>query len=216
MTETYDIIMKILLLGESAVGKSNLLLRYSRDEFKIDMRSTIGVEFQSKYLKLKDLNIKAQIWDTAGMERYRSITSAYYRGAKGVIIVYDITRRETFNCVDKWLDDFRENSDKDVCVVLIGNKSDLEEKRMVSVQEGEEKAREKGLAFVETSAKENSNVSNAFESLFEEILRTNRECIDYINNRKNGKRNIIGDGKNIIVENENKNENKGSRCCSIF
>lgn len=215
MDETYDVILKILLLGESAVGKSNLLLRYSKDEFKIDMRSTIGVEFQSKFLKIDNVNVKAQIWDTAGMERYRSITSAYYRGAKGVIIVYDITRRETFECVDRWLEDFRANSDKDVCIVLVGNKSDLEENRTVSVQEGEEKAREKGLAFFETSAKENCNVSDAFEGLFKEILKTNNECIDKIRNGINGKRNI-GGGENILVENIKEEENKESKCCKVL
>jgi len=106
LTEEYDLMFKILLLGDSGVGKSSLLIRYTKNEFNLDMRSTIGVEFALKFLKIDDFQLKIQIWDTAGMERYRSITNAYYKGAKGVIIVYDISRRKSFENVDNWIEDY--------------------------------------------------------------------------------------------------------------
>ena len=125
LSEEYDMMFKILLLGDSGVGKSSLLLRYTKDQFMTDMRSTIGVEFGLKYVKIDNLQLKVQIWDTAGMERYKALTSAYYKGAKGVIVVYDICRKKTFEGVDKWIDDFKSKADEDAVILLIGNKSDL-------------------------------------------------------------------------------------------
>ena len=107
LAEEYDLMFKILLLGDSGVGKSSLLLRYTKNEFISDMRSTIGVEFALKYITIDNYQLKIQIWDTAGMERYRSITNAYYKGAKGVIVLYDICRKKSFENVDKWIDDFK-------------------------------------------------------------------------------------------------------------
>ena len=121
LTEEYDMMFKILLLGDSGVGKSSLLLRYTKDQFMTDMRSTIGVEFGLKYVKIDNLQLKVQIWDTAGMERYKALTSAYYKGAKGVIVVYDICRKKTFENIDKWIDDFKSKADEDAVILLIGN-----------------------------------------------------------------------------------------------
>ena len=136
LTEEYDMMFKILLLGDSGVGKSSLLLRYTKNQFTTDMRSTIGVEFGVKFIKVDNLQLKIQIWDTAGMERYRSLTSAYYKGAKGVIIVYDICRKKSFENIDKWIDDFKSKADEDAVILLIGNKSDLKDKREVATYEG--------------------------------------------------------------------------------
>ena len=133
--ENYDMIFKILIIGDAGVGKSNLLLRYVKNEFASDMRSTVGVEFGSKMLKIDNYDIKAQIWDTAGQERYRAITSAYYKGAKGVLIVYDITKKNTFENVDKWLNDFKMKNDDDDAIVIVCNKSDLINEREVSIEE---------------------------------------------------------------------------------
>ena len=160
--ENYDMIFKILIIGDAGVGKSNLLLRYVKNEFASDMRSTVGVEFGTKMLKIDNYDIKAQIWDTAGQERYRAITSAYYKGAKGVLIVYDITKKNTFENVDKWLNDFKMKSDDDAAIVIVGNKSDLINEREVSIEEATLKAQVNHLAFFETSAKENENVKKAF------------------------------------------------------
>ena len=171
LTEEYDLMFKILLLGDSGVGKSSLLLRYTKNEFNVDMRSTIGVEFALKYLKIDNFLLKVQIWDTAGMERYRSITSAYYKGAKGVIIVYDICRQKSFEDVDNWIDDFKSKADEDAVILLIGNKNDLDDKREVRKEEAETKAQKNKFAFMETSAKDNNNVEKAFETLFKEIVK---------------------------------------------
>ena len=191
LTEEYDLMFKILLLGDSGVGKSSLLLRYTKHEFNVDMRSTIGVEFALKYLKIDNFQLKVQIWDTAGMERYRSITSAYYKGAKGVIIVYDICREKSFENVDKWIEDFKSKADEDAVILLIGNKNDLDDKREVNKEEAELKAQKNKFAFMETSAKDNNNVDKAFETLFKEIVKNYKD--------KNG-----GDIGEIKVKDENK------------
>ena len=191
LTEEYDLMFKILLLGDSGVGKSSLLLRYTKHEFNVDMRSTIGVEFALKYLKIDNFQLKVQIWDTAGMERYRSITSSYYKGAKGVIIVYDICREKSFENVDKWIEDFKSKADEDAVILLIGNKNDLDDKREVNKEEAELKAQKNKFAFMETSAKDNNNVDKAFETLFKEIVKNYKD--------KNG-----GDLGEIKVKDENK------------
>ena len=135
LSEEYDMMFKILLLGDSGVGKSSLLLRYTKNEFMPDMRATIWVEFGLKFLKIDNLQLKIQIWDTAGMERYRSLTSAYYKGAKGVIVVYDICRKKSFESIDRWIDDFKSKANEDAVILLIGNKSDLNEQREVETEE---------------------------------------------------------------------------------
>ena len=171
LTEKYDLMFKILILGDSGVGKSSLFLRYTKNEFNADMRSTIGVEFGLKFLKIEDFQLKIQIWDTAGMERYRSITNAYYKGAKGVIIVYDICRKKSFENVDNWIEDFKSKADEDAVILLIGNKCDLIESREVTMEESERKAQKNQYGFMETSAKDNNNVDKAFETLFDEIVK---------------------------------------------
>ena len=175
LTEEYDMMFKILLLGDSGVGKSSLLLRYTKNQFSADMRSTIGVEFGVKFIKIDNLQLKVQIWDTAGMERYRSITSAYYKGAKGVIVVYDICRKVSFDNIDKWIDDFKSKADEDAVILIIGNKSDLQDKREVNTEEVKLKAEKNKMAFMETSAKNNENVSKAFLQLFKEIIKIYKE-----------------------------------------
>ena len=187
LAEEYDLMFKILLLGDSGVGKSSLLLRYTKNEFNTDIRSTIGVEFAVKFLKIDNFQLKVQIWDTAGMERYRSITSAYYKGAKGVIIVYDICRQKSFENVDKWIDDFKSKADEDAVILLIGNKNDLDEKREVSKAEAEIMAQKNKFAFMETSAKDNNNVNKAFETLLNEIVKIYKnKNQEYIEENKGG------------------------------
>ena len=203
LTEEYDLMFKILLLGDSGVGKSSLLLRYTKNEFISDLRSTIGVEFALKYLTIDNFQLKVQIWDTAGMERYRSITNAYYKGAKGVIVVYDICRKKSFENVDKWIDDFKSKADDDAVIILIGNKSDLDEKREVSKEEAESKAQKNKFGFMEASAKDNNNVQKAFETLFHEIVKIykNKNNIEF-NDNKGGDGEIKRDKKengNIIT-----------------
>ena len=130
--ENYDMVFKIVLIGDSFVGKSNILSKYLKNEFNEDSKATVGVEFGSKSFSIENHSIKAQIWDTAGQERYKAITNAYYKGALGAFLVYDITRKETFDSVDKWIPELKANGSKNMSILIIGNKSDLEEKRTVS------------------------------------------------------------------------------------
>merc|ERR1719158_1486425 len=136
MSEEYDYLFKVVLIGDSGVGKSNLLTRFTRDEFKSDSKSTIGVEFATQTIQVDKKNIKAQIWDTAGQERYRAITSAYYRGAVGALLVYDITREVSFEDVKSiWLQELRTHADEKIVIMLVGNKSDLRHLRHVTTEE---------------------------------------------------------------------------------
>ena len=138
--DDYDMIFKVVLIGDSGVGKTNLLSRYLKNEFSFESKTTVGVELGAKRLEIEGVKIKAQIWDTAGQERFRSITNAYYKGSKGALLVYDVTRRDTFDNINKWVPELKQSGDKDVTIVLVGNKSDLETERQVSTEEGSKKA----------------------------------------------------------------------------
>jgi len=158
----YDHLFRYIIVGDMAVGKSCILLQFTDNKFRHQHELTIGVEFGAKTIEINGKQIKIQIWDTAGQEAFQAITRTYYKGAIGALLVYDITRRETFTHVTKWLDDVRTNSSKNVTVILIGNKKDLEDKRQVSYEEGEAFAKENGLMFLETSAKTAYNVVESF------------------------------------------------------
>ncbi|XP_023549172.1 ras-related protein RABA5b-like [Cucurbita pepo subsp. pepo] len=164
-----DYLFKIVLIGDSAVGKSNLLSRFARNEFDNNSKATIGVEFQTQVVEIDGKEIKAQIWDTAGQERFRAVTSAYYRGAVGALIVYDISRRSSFDSVKRWLDELGVHCDTATIRMLVGNKCDLENIRDVHVGEGKYLAEEEGLFFMETSALDSTNVKTAFELVIKEI-----------------------------------------------
>ncbi|ONK58859.1 uncharacterized protein A4U43_C08F470 [Asparagus officinalis] len=164
-----DYVFKIVVVGDSAVGKTQVLGRFTRDEFCFDSKSTIGVEFQTRTITINRKRIKAQIWDTAGQERYRAVTSAYYRGALGAMLVYDVTKRQTFDHVARWLEELRAHADNSLVIMLIGNKADLTGQRAVSKEDAVEFAEEQGLFFSETSALTGDNVETAFLMLIEEI-----------------------------------------------
>jgi len=142
--EEFNMIFKVVLIGDSGVGKTNIMSRYIKDEFSIETKTTVGVEFGAKKLEINGTNIKAQIWDTAGQERYKSITNAYYKGAKGALIVFDITRPSSFESVDKWITELKSKCDVDVSIIMIGNKCDLENERAVSKEESLKKAEQYG------------------------------------------------------------------------
>lgn len=164
-----EYLFKVVIIGDSAVGKSNLLSRYSRNEFNMNSKATIGVEFQTQSMEIDGKEVKAQIWDTAGQERFRAVTSAYYRGAVGALIVYDITRRTTFDSVARWLDELNTHSDTTMARILVGNKLDLENIRAVSVEEGKSLAEAEEMFFMETSALDSTNVKAAFEMIIQDI-----------------------------------------------
>ncbi|PRQ25398.1 ras-related protein RABA5b [Rosa rugosa] len=164
-----EYLFKVVLIGDSAVGKSNLLSRFARNEFDQNSKATIGVEFQTQAVEIDGKEVKAQIWDTAGQERFRAVTSAYYRGAVGALVVYDISRKTTFESVERWLNELTMHCDTAVAKMLVGNKCDLEDIRDVSIEDGKSLAEEKGLFFMETSALDATNVQEAFEVVIREI-----------------------------------------------
>ncbi|CEP19250.1 hypothetical protein [Parasitella parasitica] len=169
--DEYDYLFKLVLIGDSGVGKSNLLSRFTTNEFNLESKSTIGVEFATKNIEIEKSSIKAQIWDTSGQERYRAITGAYYRGAVGALVVYDITRRNSFQNVSHWLKELRDHADSNIVIMLVGNKVDLSEtSRAVTTEEGGTLAEKERCLFMETSALDATNVDSAFEKVFTTIF----------------------------------------------
>ena len=199
----YDLLFKLILIGDSYVGKSNILLKYLKNQFNENSKTTIGVEFGTKNIIINNKRIKIQIWDTAGQERYRSITSAYYKGAKGALIVYDITRKNTFDNIDKWITDLKLNGDKNICIIILGNKSDLIDKREINKNDGIKKAEMYKTAFLETSALNGDNISKAFDELIEQIVINNKNIFQDDN------KNEIDKGVNLNDEKNNNNK----KCC---
>jgi len=169
--DEYDYLFKVVLIGDSGVGKSNLLSRFTRNEFNLESKSTIGVEFATRSIQVDSKTIKAQIWDTAGQERFRAITSAYYRGAVGALLVYDLAKHVTYENVNVWLKELRDHADNNIVVMLVGNKSDLRHLRAVSTEDAKKFAAENNLSFIETSALDSSNVELAFTKILTEIYR---------------------------------------------
>ncbi|GMR49494.1 hypothetical protein PMAYCL1PPCAC_19689, partial [Pristionchus mayeri] len=171
-SEDYDYLFKVVLIGDSGVGKSNLLTRFTRNEFDLESGTTIGVEFTARNIQIEGRTIKAQIWDTAGQERYRAITSAYYRGAVGALLVYDMASHITFQNVERWLKELRDHSDQNIVVMLVGNKSDLRHLRAVPTDEAKQFAESNNLSFIETSALDSTNVETAFTTILTEVYKS--------------------------------------------
>ena len=199
----YDLLFKLILIGDSYVGKSNILLKYLKNQFNENSKTTVGLEFGTKNIIINNKRIKIQIWDTAGQERYRSITSAYYKGAKGALIVYDITRKNTFDNIDKWITDLKLNGDKNICIIILGNKYDLIDKREINKNDGIKKAEMYKTAFLETSALNGDNISKAFDELIEQIVINNKNIFQDDNE------NEIDKGVNLNDEKNNNNK----KCC---
>ncbi|KAK4399178.1 UNVERIFIED_CONTAM: Ras-related protein RABA1f [Sesamum calycinum] len=177
--EDYDYLFKVVLIGDSGVGKSNLLSRFTKNEFSQESKSTIGVEFATRSIQVDDKVVKAQIWDTAGQERYRAITSAYYRGAVGALLVYDVTRNVTFQNVERWLKELRGHTDTNIVIMLVGNKADLRHLRAVPTQEAKDFAEREKTFFMETSALEALNVDQAFTEVLTQIYHVvSRKALD--------------------------------------
>ena len=209
----YDMIFKIVLIGDTSVGKTNILSKYLTDEFDAKSKATVGVEFGVKNFKIENNIVKVQIWDTAGEERYRSITNAYYKGAKGSLLVYDITNKKSFENVEKWISDLKANADEDISMILLGNKTDLEDKRVVTTEEGKNKAEFYNLTFMETSALNGNNIQEAFNELIMDVYKRNHELLE-----NQAKVEIIRDKKTIELdkgEDNNTDEVKEKKWCCL-
>ena len=167
--DNYDFFYKIILAGDSFVGKTNLLKRNLKNEFDINSSKTVGVEFSTMRFDIKGHSIKAQIWDISGQETHKSIIAAIFEGAKGIIAVYDITEKRSLESIDKWVNEAKEYGGNKLSILCIGNKCDLENKRQITKEEGEEKARKIGALFFETSALTGENINKAFETMINEI-----------------------------------------------
>lgn len=208
-----DYVFKVVLIGDSAVGKSQLLARFSRNEFSIESKATIGVEFQTRTLTIDRKTVKAQIWDTAGQERYRAVTSAYYRGALGAMLVYDITKRQSFDHVARWLEELRGHADKNIVIMLIGNKTDLGTLRAVPTEDAKEFAQRENLFFMETSALDSINVEPSFLTVLTEIYRivSKKNLVANEEGESGGDSSLL-QGTKIVVPGE-ETETKGKGCC---
>ena len=211
-----DLKLKLVLLGDSGVGKTNLISRYISNSFDENTRATIGVEFFCKNFRInKKRTIKVEIWDTAGQERYKAITSVYYKGAKGAFIVYDITSRKTFENIDKWIGEIKERTTDDVKLIIIGNKTDLNNEREVKSEEALIKYQDMDIPLIETSALEDTNVNEAFINLIKIVYKdiARKE----IEERKSISDNKISQGIDLkSIDEEEINENKESFTCCLW
>ena len=211
---SYDLLYKIVIIGDTNVGKSNILSRYLTNEFTSNTKSTVGVELGIKFLKIKNTSTKIQIWDTAGQERYQAITSSYFRGSDGCFIVYDITNETSFNNIEKWFDKIHEENDKEIPVIIVGNKCDLENERKIPTEKAKEKAQNLKCAFYETSALNAINI----EQIFEELVNT-------IYDKTGGNKSdddihieIVNKNKGVNINSENNEENSDNNkkgCCNF-
>ena len=176
-----DIAFKILLLGDSSVGKTCFLKRYTDNTFQDAYLSTIGFDFKYKSITLKNgKTVKVQLWDTAGEERFRTIAKSYYRGSHGIILIYDVTNRKTFENIRKWLNQINEETSGKISILLIANKIDCVESRQVTKEEGKEMAKNAGLPIFEASAKDSTNVNESFQYLIEKINENVSTTVEHV------------------------------------
>ena len=190
MDDEVAFLCKLIVIGDTGVGKSNIITQYTKSIFDTNIKPTLGIEFIMKQIRLKDRNMKLQIWDTAGQEKYRALAKNLYRNAFGVMIVYDISKRKSFDSIRKWVEEARNYATEGASVIIVGNKKDLNDIREVSVEEGQTVSQEQGCFFLETSALDNSDkmIEKVFETLAEDILVKKEEENNQLNNEPAGKK----------------------------
>eukprot|EP00456_Euglypha_rotunda_P023741 TRINITY_DN19629_c0_g1_i7.p1 TRINITY_DN19629_c0_g1~~TRINITY_DN19629_c0_g1_i7.p1 ORF type:complete len:209 (-),score=45.09 TRINITY_DN19629_c0_g1_i7:146-772(-) len=191
MKRDYDYLFKLVLIGDSGVGKSCLLLRFADDNFTDSYISTIGVDFRFRTITIEKKTVKLQIWDTAGQERFRTITSAYYRGADGIIMVYDVTSSESFDHVEEWLSEVDRYANENTSKLLVGNKADLTEEKQVPEETAQRFADKLGISFLETSAKTSTNVDAAFLTMAKELIKNREKGSNSSGPRGGGKEKVV-------------------------
>lgn len=213
---TYSYLFKYTIVGDTGCGKSCLLLQFTDKSFAHQYDVTIGVEFGARLIKIGDQTIKMQIWDTAGQDAFRSITRSYYRGSSISILVYDITKYETFNHIKLWMEEIHANCENKNIMVLVGNKSDLDYRRQVSKEEGEKFANENGMIFFETSAKMNVNVENIFIKPAEQLYNLLQDDINNKTGEEYGvKKGLEQDKRSIKLLSQEKDLRR-KHCCFIY
>ncbi|KAF9109062.1 hypothetical protein BGX27_008045 [Mortierella sp. AM989] len=210
MADHYDYLYKIILIGESGVGKTNILSRFTQNEFTFESKSTIGIDFATvKSIQIDGKIIKVQIWDSAGQERYRAISVAFYRGAVGALLVYDLSKMWSFQNLKRWLSELKEHADPNIVLMLVGNKSDLRHLRAVATEDGKALAEKHNMLFLETSALNGTNVQEAFSEVIAEIHKavlTSAPAGGEIGVRP-------GHGKNVIPTLSISPDNTHHGCC---
>ena len=208
MEEEIAYLFKIIVIGDAGVGKSNIITKYTRNVFDETMKPTLGVEFIMKKISVKEKAVKLQIWDTAGQEKYRALAKNMYRNAVGVLIVYDVSKRKSFDSVRKWIEEARQYTSEGSSVIIVGNKKDLVELREVSVEEAQTMSQEQKCYFLETSALDNSDkmIERVFSTIAEDILSKKEETTEQM---KGGTRIEI----NNTVKKEGQDEKKDGKCC---
>ena len=212
----YDYLLKYIIIGDAAVGKSNLLLRYAHGQFKPEYQLTIGVEFGAKNIQINNEIFRIQIWDTAGQENFRSITRAYYKNSVCALVVYDISSRDSFDHVSTWIEDCKNQSPKTIFMVLVGNKCDLNDKRQVTIEEGRELAERNEMLFFETSAKDGINVDEIFLNSANEISKKIEQGYYDLENDTCGiKKGLNRNNPQLHLGNDQRGNNSGGigGCC---
>ncbi|XP_069087968.1 ras-related protein Rab-3D isoform X1 [Pleurodeles waltl] len=203
--QNFDYMFKLLIIGNSSVGKTSFLFRYADDSFTSAFVSTVGIDFKVKTVYRNEKRVKLQIWDTAGQERYRTITTAYYRGAMGFLLMYDISNQDSFGAVQDWATQIKTYSWDNAQVILVGNKCDLEDDRLVPTEDGKRLADELGFEFFEASAKENINVKQVFERLVDIICEKMNESLD-------GNPSPISNNKGTVLNDNPPSSQSGCSC----
>ena len=213
MSINFHYLLKYVIIGDSGVGKSNILLQYINGKFNEDFKATVGVEFGAKNIEINGRIYRIQIWDTAGQENFRSIARAYYKNSICACIVYDITSRNSFNSVQSWIDDCTKQTPRNILLLLIGNKNDLNDKREVQYEEGEEFAKKKNMIFLETSAKTGNNIDKIFEK---SVKKIDQNIIDNkydLDNENCGIRKGLKT-ESFVLSVEKAKEKKKKKCCN--
>lgn len=202
-SDYYNHLFRLIIIGDSGVGKTNIITRYAKNEFRLNLKATIGVEFCTKIMDIDGNIIKIQLWDTAGQERYRSLTSTYYKSSHGILVAYDITNYDSFLHVTNWIQEIYNNVGDDIPILLIGNKLDLEDKRIVSSDESINLAKKYNLEFIETSAMIGTNIQSGIDTLIKNIYNLhNKKNINNNNTKIN----------NIKISNTKINKSN-DKCC---
>ncbi len=216
MSINFHYLLKFVIIGDSGVGKSNILLRYIYNSFSEEFKTTVGVEFGAKNIEIDKKVYRIQIWDTAGQENFRSIARAYYKNSVCACVVYDISKRSSFEDIQVWIDDCTKQTAKSVLLFLIGNKNDLNDEREVSYEEGEAYAKAHKMMFLEASAKTGNNINEIFERSVKQIAKNIKNNIYDLDNDSCGIR-IGVNSNNIILGNDDKEvknkENHKKKCC---